>query len=187
MISQSKPRILRRQFLPGFFGGAGSPCGGDFLRPFLAIALIFLTFTVTGPVSAATVESEDEREALEMRQKELFAALATKDAGVVAELFAEPAVMHVANFAPIEGRAAIQSFYANLFRFLDSSGMTPSVLEISREGDMAYGFGASTNVFRRGEELTSYEGKYVLVWRKLDDAWKVVLYAVSSNQPDAMR
>jgi ketosteroid isomerase-like protein len=185
MTRQIQLSMLRRKLLPGLFGGVRKPFVGDFRRLSLVVVPLFLfAFAAAGCASAPAVEV-NERQALEMRQNELFAALGARNAAAVGNHFAESAVMHVANAAPIEGRAAIESFYANLFRFLDSSEMTPSVLEISREGDMAYGLGASTNVFRRGEELTSYEGKYVLVWRKFDGDWKLVLYAVSSNQAAA--
>lgn len=48
---------------------------------------------------------------LDQRQSESFAALEARDADTTAALFADEAVVHVANMPPIEGRSAIREFY----------------------------------------------------------------------------
>jgi ketosteroid isomerase-like protein len=105
----------------------------------------------------------------------------------MAGLFADDAVLHVANMPPVQGRDAIRRFYGNLFGFLSASAATPETLHISAGGDMAYGVGSATNEFRGPQGPAVYAGKYFLVWRKVADEWMVVLYGVSSNQSDPER
>jgi ketosteroid isomerase-like protein len=128
--------------------------------------------------------TEDGRELLEQRQAEFFQAGAERDADRMAELFAEDAVVQVANMPPIEGRDAIRELYGNMFGFLTRSEATPEALRISDGGDMAYGTGSTSNEFRGPEGPMRYSGKYLLVWRKLAGDWMVVAYSVSSNHQD---
>jgi ketosteroid isomerase-like protein len=125
--------------------------------------------------------------ALERRQSEFLAALAARDAERTAAFFADSAVMHVAGMPPIEGRSAIRQLYANLFGFMSASGATPEFMRVAAAGDMAYGTGSTTSEFRGPQGTVAYTGKYVLVWRRIAGAWQIVLYAISSNQPEAGR
>jgi hypothetical protein len=47
--------------------------------------------------------------------------------------------------------------------------------------------GGVANAFRGPQGPIEYAGKYLLVWRKLADDWVIVLYGISSNQPEAAR
>lgn len=49
-------------------------------------------------------------------------------------------------------------------------------------GDLAYGVGRTVNEFRGEGGAVAYEGKYVLVWRRIGGEWRVVHYGVSSDQ-----
>jgi ketosteroid isomerase-like protein len=131
--------------------------------------------------------AEAERERLGQRQGELFAALAARDADRTAALFADDALLHVAGMPPIQGRIAIREFYSNVFGFLSASSATPEMTHISDSGDLAYGVGRVANAFRGPQGPVEYAGKYLLVWRKLADDWVIVLYGISSNQPEAAR
>jgi ketosteroid isomerase-like protein len=124
------------------------------------------------------------RDRLDRQQEEFIAALANRDAERMTALFAEDAVLHVANMPPIEGRDAIGRFYGNLFRFLSASAATPERLELSGSGDMAYEIGKASNEFRGPQGTMGYTGKYLLVWRRIDGDWRIVLYSVSSNESE---
>jgi ketosteroid isomerase-like protein len=133
------------------------------------------------------VSLDVERHELTQRQNEFFGAMAARDADRMARLFADDALLHVANMPPVEGRDAVRRFYANMFGFLSASTATPEALHISAGGDMAYGVGSASNEFRGPQGPAVYAGKYLLVWRKVADEWLVALYGVSSNQPDPGR
>lgn len=147
------------------------------------LSLVLVTACARDGASPQAVE----RDRLERRQDEFIAALAARDADRAAALFAEDAVIHVANMPPLEGREAIHRFYGNLFNYLSASEATLERLEISASGDMAYATGRASNEFRSAEGSTGYTGKYVLVWKKIDDDWRIALYGVSSNESGASR
>jgi ketosteroid isomerase-like protein len=148
-------------------------------RRFPILLLVLLT-------AACAHQSPDVswgRPLLEARQAEFFAAMAARDADWMADLFADAAELHVANMPPVVGRSAIRQFYGRMFEFLSASTAEPSGTRVSASGDVAYSTGRTTNEFRGAGGPVSYAGKYVLVWERLADDWRVVLYAVSSNQP----
>jgi uncharacterized protein (TIGR02246 family) len=124
---------------------------------------------------------DSERLGLDQRQAEFVAAVAARDADGTAALFAEDAVLHVANMAPIEGREAIRQFYGNMYDFLSASGATPESTVVSESGDMAYTIGRTSSEFHSPEGTRKFSGKYALVWRELGGDWMIVLYAISSN------
>jgi ketosteroid isomerase-like protein len=125
------------------------------------------------------------RPLFEARQAEFFEAMTARDADWIAGLFADAAELHVANMPPVVGQSAIRQFYGRMFEFLSASTAAPSGMHVSAGGDMAYSTGRTANEFRGAEGPVSYAGKYVLVWKRVADDWRVVLYAVSGNQPAA--
>jgi ketosteroid isomerase-like protein len=133
------------------------------------------------------VPNDDHRELLDQRQEEFTAAVAARDADRTAELFAEDAVLHIANRAPIEGNRAIRQFYGNVFGFMSASRATPETTRLAEGGDMAYGIGRTSNEFRGPDGPVEYTGKYLLVWRKIAGDWRIVAYSLSSNQPEGER
>jgi ketosteroid isomerase-like protein len=147
------------------------------------VSAAFAIVLVTGCAHTRLASTDRDRVFLEHRQSDFFAAVAARDADGLAALFADAAVVHVANMPPIEGRDAIHRFYGNMFRFLSGSSATPETIQVSDSGDLAYGIGSVSNEFRGPEGRVEYAGKYVLVWRKIAGDWMVVLYSISSNQP----
>jgi uncharacterized protein (TIGR02246 family) len=149
------------------------------VRPTLALVL------VAACAQPRSVPGAFERDRLDQRQSEWFAAMAARDADALAALFSEGAVVHVANMPPVEGREAIRGFYERMFGFLAASRATPERTEVSASGDLAYSVGRSVNEFRGPGGAVEYVGKYVLVWERREGEWRVALYSISSNQSDA--
>jgi ketosteroid isomerase-like protein len=150
------------------------------------LAAILVTAALVGGCAEPRPASvEGQRELLEQRQGEFFAALEARDPDRTAELFADDAVLHIAGMPPIEGRAAIHRFYGNLFGFLSASTATPERLHLSESADLAYGIGRTSNAFRGPEGPVEYTGKYLLVWQRTADDWFIVVYGVSSDQAEA--
>jgi uncharacterized protein (TIGR02246 family) len=134
---------------------------------------------------APEVAEEPEVATPQERHDAFAAALAARDADAVAAHFAEDAVMHLAGRPPIHGRSAIRSLYAGMFDFLESSRLEAEAVHVASAGDMAFAHGETANRFRGPQgEVTEYAGKYSLVWRRHDDEWLLVLYSVSSNEPE---
>jgi ketosteroid isomerase-like protein len=146
---------------------------------------ILLVILLAAACAHQPADTSWSRPLLEARQAEFFAAVSARDADWIADLFAEAAELHVANMPPVVGRNAIRQFYGRLFEFLSASTAEPSATRVSASGDMAYSTGRTTNEFRGADGPISYAGKYVLVWERREDDWRVVLYAISANQPPA--
>jgi uncharacterized protein (TIGR02246 family) len=151
----------------------------------VAIALVF-------SLAATSFAAETDRpakavEALAERQDAFLAAMEAKDAERAGALFAGDAILHIANRPALQGRTAIQQFYATMFGFLSASQATPELMEIAACGDMAYAIGSVANEFRGPQGATKHLGKYLLVWRKLEGEWRIAVYSVSSNEPAAPR
>jgi ketosteroid isomerase-like protein len=157
------------------------------MKKFIIIVIgIALLYGITGTGSMTFFpEGEDER--LDRMQNAFFAAVAAQDTDKILELFAESAVVHIANRPPIEGREAIGQFYSTLFGFLSASTALQESINISESGDMAYSFGRTINEFRDPQGTIEYTGKYILIWEKHEGEWMIILYGISSNQPDPIR
>jgi ketosteroid isomerase-like protein len=128
-----------------------------------------------------------EQERLQQREAAFLTALGARELERAMAHFADDAVLHVASMPPVRGRDAIQGFYENVFRFMTASAATPEVARMSSGGDMAYTMGRVTNVFQGDQGPVEYAGKYLLVWELRAGDWRIVVYSISSNQPDAAR
>lgn len=130
--------------------------------------------------STATAASDP---ALAAQQQRFIAAASARDADALSALFAEDGVLHVAGRPPVRGQAAVRQFYGAVFSFMTASSMTPERLDMGGGGDMAWGAGTTTNEFRGPDGTVRYAGKYLLVWRRVGDEWRVAAYAISSDEP----
>lgn len=148
-----------------------------------AVAVLLVIACAPRSVAGEAANREDPGE----RQSSFFAALAAKDVEQTVAHFAEDATLQVAGMPPIRGRAAIQQFYGNVFRFLSATTPTSESVRVSGGGDMAYSIGSVTNVFEGEDGRVEYAGKYLLIWERGDAEWFISAYTISSNQPDGTR
>ena len=65
--------------------------------------------------------------------------------------------------------------------FAVSFEATAETVRVSAAGDMAYEVGAAKNTFKGGQGPVEYAGKYVTVWVKEQNSWRIAAYSVSSN------
>jgi ketosteroid isomerase-like protein len=150
-------------------------------------AIVVLALLLAACAHHRPARPEAARGPLELRQQAFVAALAARDADALGGLFAEDAVLHVAGMPAIEGRPAIRDFYRKMFGFLAGSVAAVERLHVSDAGDVAYSIGRATNEFRGPQGPVTYGGKFSLIWRHLAGEWVIVLYSVSSDQPDPGR
>ena len=126
------------------------------LRP-LRLGFVFLAWLVSSS-AGVTAEKSESRSALEQRQAEFAAAMSSREASRVAAFFTEGGVLHIANQPPIENRAAIERFYAQVFRFLAATEMVPGELRFGSGEDLAYATARVSNSFERDGQRTDYVG-----------------------------
>ena len=103
---------------------------------------------------------------------------------LVAEFYAEDAVLLPPNAPMIEGAEAIRGFWRTILE----AGVADVTLETTRlclAGDLAYGVGRyALTAPRAGCGCAVDEGKYVVVFRRqADGTWKAVADMFGSDRP----
>ncbi|MCH8500927.1 MAG: nuclear transport factor 2 family protein [Aliidiomarina sp.] len=141
------------------------------------LGVIFIAALILSP----SVQADS---ALEQKFESLQQAMLDKDHQRLSELFAYDGMLHIANMPPVEGRPAIGGFFSRLFFFLESTRYTHEYTSIATGNDVAWMTGRVVNTFAGDRELTSYEGKFLMIWENGDDGWQIALYSVSNNAPN---
>jgi uncharacterized protein (TIGR02246 family) len=130
-----------------------------------AIALAALLFLAT-PASAA----DDVRSAIEAANKKWEAGVSRGDGAGVAALYTADGALLPAGSDLVRGPQAIGEFLQAVF---DSGikGASLTTVEVEACGKTAYEVG--TYEFRGAEGKAVDHGKYVVVWKREDDSWKL--------------
>jgi ketosteroid isomerase-like protein len=139
--------------------------------------------------SKANDESETdenaETEAVRARSDGIVGAEAALDVEGSLAFFAEDAIVQPADGPQIRGHDAIAGMYR---RFFEGSQLIEfsakgSHVSLSKSGDLAYEYGANRAVLAGSEGDLVDVGKYLLVWKKIDGEWMVVVLTYSSDTP----
>jgi ketosteroid isomerase-like protein len=154
------------------------------VRPACAGFVLLLTLGCGGEERGGSNVGDETPAALEDRQAAFLAALASLDADRVGALFEDDAVLHVANMPAITGGEAIREFYRNVFGFMAATEATTEILRGSEADDIGYASGSTANEFRGPDGPVRYAGKFLVVWRKVGEEWRVAAYAISSDAPE---
>ncbi|MDH3745253.1 MAG: nuclear transport factor 2 family protein [Acidobacteriota bacterium] len=144
----------------------------------IAAVLPFALAAQNGPGDGSEVLRADERfnQAVETRDRELFASLIDKDATFLGG-------------GVTQGREAIVAAWAGFFAEERTTVLSwkPHSVEISASGDLAYTIG-DYKLSTRGEDGAQKlsTGTYVSIWKRHDDgSWKVVVDGGTPPQPAA--
>ncbi len=109
-------------------------------------------------------------------------ALKHSDAHGYAALFAVDAVSMPARGTMVRGRDAIQASIAEAFKHISFLDGMIRTTETHVDGTTAYEIGRYSFDVSSGGVATTLAGRYVVVWRKVGDEWKI---AVDASQPNA--
>jgi len=151
--------------------------------PLVLLLLLGACDTASGP----TVMNKEAaaRQLLERDAEFAATAYAQGVAEAYQQFLAEDAVQLPDGGYPIDGREAI---YENIVATLDGEdfSLTWEAVDavVSDSGDLGYTWGTYffEGIDEQGESFGS-EGKYVNIWRKSDDVWKVALDVSNQNEP----
>jgi Tfp pilus assembly protein PilF/ketosteroid isomerase-like protein len=97
------------------------------------------------------------------------------DGAAIAALYADDAVIHPANEPPAQGREALDAYFAASYG--EPVDVTFTTVEIVVSGDLAYEVGASAS--------PAGAGKYLTLYRRVGDEWKIVADTWSDDAPPA--
>ena len=136
--------------------------------------------------SLAAVDAGADERAIRGQVDHWLQLLKAKDAAGIAELYAEDGAVMPPN-APIgKGRAAIQQTWASM---LSTPGFnltfSPEQIVLSSSGDMALDRGTYQLMIAPSGKAQNDTGKYVVVWRKIDNEWKAAADIFNSDRPPA--
>jgi ketosteroid isomerase-like protein len=106
---------------------------------------------------------------------------ALKDAAKIAACYTDDAEILASNRSPIRGRAAIES----VFKFTNRPGHTLEFqsAELDLQGDTAIEIGAYVRRLKDGSAYS--RGRYIVIWKRVGDEWKIHRDMYTSQPRDA--
>jgi ketosteroid isomerase-like protein len=123
------------------------------------------------------------------------AVIAASDSCVAAEMsrnidgalawWADDAIFHMEGAPEIVGKAGLRGVYETMFgdtTMLGFSGERSSLV-VASGGDMAWERGVNRFQVRGPDDPIERLGKYLLVWRKSPDGWRIAALAVTNDAP----
>ena len=124
----------------------------------------------TPPVTEASDPASD-RAVIEALSAAYTSAVQAGDPAAVSALHADDAILHPPNEPSVQGREAIDAYFARIHAEpVDLTYVTENVV-VSASGDMAY-------------EVGTWEGgKYLSIYRRTPDGWKIVADSWSTDAP----
>lgn len=144
-----------------------------------AIALL-----VTACASTPRVDRMSEEQQLRELDRQALAAAKAGNAAALANLYATDAVAMPSNAPVARGSDAIRQSWAQAFATpgyqLD---FTPTRVEVSQSGDMAYITGTWRSSANLPNGRLDDRGTYMTVWKKVDGQWKATASIGTSERP----
>lgn len=117
------------------------------------------------------VDTEADRAAIEAMSAAYTAAVQAGDPAAVSTLHADDAILHPPNEPSAQGREAIDAYFARIHAEpVDLTYVTEDVV-VAESGDLAYEVG------------TWDGGKYLTIYRRTPDGWKIVADSWSNDAP----
>lgn len=114
---------------------------------------------------------EEAREAITERSAELAEAFSSGDAGAVAAFYTDDALVMAPGMETMEGQAAIETGMADMLAQMDGMNISFEVVEVTPAHRGAIEVGDYTVESTDGSHVD--HGKYMVLWEKSDDGWKV--------------
>jgi len=155
-----------------------------------ALLPLFLVVAACGAATpeqaAAPAPAPADPAPINQLRNDFLAAYNAGDAAAIAALYAEDAVYQPDHGPAVEGRAAIQQYFEQVFATVDvTTQITPGETEIV--GDMAHEHGTfmATATPKAGGDPMMTHGKYlVIAERGADGVWRLVHDIDNSSDPE---
>ena len=142
----------------------------------LALALLL----IVGCAAPQQDNTDEARAGIEATNAQFMAAVSQGDAAGVAACYTEDAQFMPPNGEIVRGREAIQEAMQGL---IDAGikGILLETVEVEGHGDTAYEVGKGT--LTGEDEQTIDVAKYIVIWKKVGNAWKLHRDIFNSNIP----
>ena len=139
---------------------------------------------VVGCASAPRVNRATEEQAIRDLDAAQVRAVAAKDVAAATVSYGPESYLMMSNAPMVAGRDAIRGMFTEFLKSpnLDFS-FTPSRIEVSKAGDMAYDVGTYRMSFDGPDGKVSDEGNFTTVWKKVDGRWMIASDVTVSSKP----
>ena len=146
--------------------------------------VITIVFLLAWLVSTSPASAQGVREQIDGLNASWVVAFKSRDFAMIEALYMPDGMLLPTGTPAIEGQKAIVSVWK-------SWGDIPNVeiafaanrVVAATSGDMAYAYGWYTFSFDTDKGRSEDRGKYVVVWKKVNGAWKVAAHIFNSNLP----
>ncbi|MEE8213146.1 MAG: DUF4440 domain-containing protein [Alphaproteobacteria bacterium] len=153
------------------------PHSRNIRRLTMIAATLLVTAFLAGPVLAHSAKQE-----IDALNAQWVAAFKAKDFATIESLMAPDSLLLAPGNPPIQGAESVVETWK-------AWGGLPNVkitfgaerVEAAASGDLAYDYGAYTFAFDSDKGPFAEEGKYIVVWKKIDGAWKVAADIFNNN------
>jgi len=152
-------------------------------RAFVAVVVVAgVALLVVRAAQAAGDGTPEVQAAIDRGNEAYLDALKRRDAAGYAALFADDAVSMPARGTMVRGRDAIRASIAEAFKHISFLDGVIRTTETHVDGSTAYEIGRYSFDISSDGVASTLAGRYVVVWRKIGDDWKI---AVDASQPNA--
>lgn len=147
-------------------------------------AFAFLVPMAVGVVMAADMpaaNTDADKQQILKNDEAWLKAVATKDPQAIAAFYAEDGSILAPGMPIAKGRGAVEAAWKGLVGMKDFSlTFSSSLVEVAQSGDVAYEIG-TYEVGYSTDKPVDEKGKYVVVWKKAGDDWKVMADIFNSD------
>ena len=143
-----------------------------------------LVVVIVGASACASSDAGDEftprdTEAIRQRSQQLATAFNAKQMDAILELYADNSVFMPPNAPILRGREPLRGFYQDLIG--RATNLRLETEDVAGYGPLAYETGSFSLVYQDG--AVRDRGKYVFIWRRMNDTWRTEKTIWSSDLP----
>jgi ketosteroid isomerase-like protein len=155
------------------------------MTPRIWYPTILVPLALAACSTAPSVDMAAEQQAVAAASDSIMAAESARDIDAVMAFYADDAIMHMEGMPETTGKDKLRAVYLSFMNdstILSFSG-TRSGLEMAPGGGMALDHGINRFQVQGPNGPTEVLGKYIAVWRKQADGWKVAAVAATNDAP----
>jgi len=114
--------------------------------------------------------------------KKWVGAVVRGDLAMIVDFYAPDGAFLTPNAPPAVGPEAIGEAWKGIMSLPNVSlNFRPTRIDVAASGDLATDIGTYDLTFSSDSGRVRDEGKYVVVWKKIDGEWKVIADIINSN------
>jgi uncharacterized protein (TIGR02246 family) len=140
--------------------------------------------TQAGAETLVVADAAAEAQAIRAVNAQWLAAVENKDATATASFYTSDGRLMAPNSPTAQGTAAIAEAFAGMFGLPNVAiSWSQSSVEVGLGGTLAYDIGTYTLSYDGPTGPVQDHGKYVVVWKKVNDEWRVAADIFNSDLP----